>query len=227
MTTKYWLKIILGMLAVFAVGMVVATGIKQGNRRVHALIEGTESVTLPMLGAPFMLGDAKLGAIQSMRIERDTPKQVSGFHLKVRLDDPQALETLATCQISLDDFESIDEHSRFICVDPADSVAQDMQQFGTITFQPSGQVHVLLAPAKVRDEMRNAFVGDATDSVDAAFEGLDAQIDSAAGGGNVSVKINGKQIVDIHGDSTGGHVVIKDPATGKTLVEVNGPVGKP
>lgn len=220
MTPKYWIKIVLGMLGVFVVGMFVAKGIQAGKNKVHRLVDSSDAVTLPMFGVPFMLGDMKLGTMQSMRVERDAPREVSGFHLNVRLDDPAALDTLAVCQISLDDFDSIDEHSRFVCVAPADSIAQDMQQFGTITFQPSGQVHVLLAPAKVRDELRAALV-DTPGSPDGATA---VAIDSS-NGGNVSVKINGQQIVDIHGDSTGGHVVIKDPKTGKTLVEVQGAPG--
>ncbi len=217
MTPKYWIKIVLGMLGVFIVGMVVATGIRAGKSGVHRLVDSADAVTLPMFGVPFMLGDLKLGSMQSLRVERDAPREVSGFHLKVRLDDPASLDTLADCQISLDDFDSIDEHSRFVCVVPADSIAEGMEQFGTITFQPSGQVHVLLAPAKVRQELRAALVdspGDANGSTSVAID--------SANGGNVSVKINGKQIVDIHGDSAGGHVLIRDPSTGKTIVEVKG-----
>lgn len=217
MTPKYWIKIVLGMLGVFAIGMVIVSAVRAGKSKVDRLVDGTDAVTLPMFGVPFMLGDMKLGAMQSMRVERDAPRVVSGFHLKVRLDDPAALDTLADCQISLDDFDTIDEHSRFVCVTPADSVAQGMEQFGTITFQPSGQVHVLLAPAKVRDEMRTALI----DQADRADGSTMVNVDSSRGG-TVSVRINGQQVVDIRGDSAGGHVVIKDPSTGKTLVEVKG-----
>jgi len=217
MSTKYWIKIVLGMLGVFLVGMLVVQGIQAGKSKVHQLVDSSDAVTLPMFGVPFMLGEMKLGSMQSLRVERDAPRVVSGFHLKVRLDDPAALDTLADCQISLDDFDSIDESSRFICVAPADSIAEGMDRFGTITFEPSGQVHTLLAPAKVRDELRAATIDEAG-SADAPTA---VAIDSASGG-NVSVKINGRQVIDIRGDSAGGHVVIKDPTTGKTLVEVKG-----
>ncbi len=220
MTPRYWIKIVLGMLGVFVVGMLVAEAIQQGKTKVHRLVESNAAVTLPMFGVPFMLGDTKLGAMQSLRVERDAPRVVSGFHLKVRLDDPSALDTLAVCQISLDDFDSIDEHSHFICVAPADSIAQGMERFGTITFEPSGQVHTLLAPADVRHELRTAMVDDA-----AQADGSTAVAIDSADGGNVSVKINGQQVIDIHGDSAGGHVIIKDPSTGKTLVEVKGGPG--
>ena len=146
MTTKYWLKIILGMLAVFAVGMVIATGIKKGTQTVHALVEGTDAVTLPMLGVPFMLGDAKLGAIQSMRIERDNPKQVSGFHLKVRLDDPQALATLATCQISLDDPSRISSARSVAMTSRTESRVPSSARSGRVTRGGTASTTAILSP---------------------------------------------------------------------------------
>jgi hypothetical protein len=70
-------------------------------------------------------------------------------------------------------------------------------------------------PSAARDDPRTAYLED-HDSATTEIMG------DSMGAGSVKVEINGKRIVDIHADSTGGHVRINDPNTGKTIVDVKG-----
>lgn len=226
MTPKDWFKIVLGMFAIFGVGMLVRAGIMTGKSKVEALAHGTESISIPMLGMPFRTTSGELGSIQRLYVDRSAPKRVSGFRLAVTLNDGVDVTQFADCEITVTNPETIDENTAFTCLTEADSGFEDLVQFGTITFRPSGQVHRLMVPESVRDQIRDAGREPAAAAVmddasgDSTFE---MTADSAAG--SLSIKVNGRQLVDIRGDSDGGTVLIIDPETGKKLVDIRGGEG--
>lgn len=215
MTRKYWIKIIAGMLGIFVVGMVIVSAVRSGVDHVEHLVDSATPITVPMFGTPFRTANAELGRIQQLRIERESPRVVDGFHLTVSLDDGIDVGQFADCEVTIVDAEEIDEHTVFSCLTKADSGFADLVQFGTVTFRPSGQVHRLMVPSEVRAEIRSAFRdGDAaSDSV---------AVDARDGDGRVVVRINGRNVVDIHGDSTGGQVIIRNPDTGEKVVDIKG-----
>ncbi|MCA9763007.1 MAG: hypothetical protein KC544_07775, partial [Gemmatimonadetes bacterium] len=105
------------------------------------------------------------------------------------------------------------EDTRFTCLTAADPGFEELVNFGTIRFEPSGQVHRLMVPASVRDEIRHADGGSGVAEASA--------VETQSTDGGLSIKINGKSIVDIHGDSAGGVVRINDPETGKSIVDIS------
>src|SRR5690606_1608856 len=121
MTRWYWAKIVLGMLAIFVVGMVGANVMSAGKEKATRFVASDASITLPMFGMPFMLEGSNIGKLKRLKIERSAPESVRAIHLTAELDSDAVLQKLATCQISLDDFDTIDENSTFVCVEPVDS----------------------------------------------------------------------------------------------------------
>lgn len=212
MSPKEWAKIIAGMLAVFAVGMFVVSGIKAGKRKVTDFTTTASTITLPMLGIPFRINDLKLGGMQQLKVERSAPDRIEAFKLTVKLADGVDVAQFADCELTVRDANKIDEKTSFTCLTAADSGFAKLVQFGTITFLPSGQEHRLMLPEQVRNDIRNAQGHQATSMVS-------SQGDS---GGNVSVKVNGKQLVDIQGGDSGGRILIRDPKTGKVIVDIKG-----
>jgi hypothetical protein len=212
MTTKYWLKILLGIALIFGIGMVAVQGINAGKAKAEEWAASSSSFTVPLFGMPFRLDGHELGSVQRVKIERDAPRSVSGFHFAIDLNDASALEKLATCDITLEDPENIDEHSAFICASD-DSGAVEMVSFGTIVFQPSNQTHVLNVPATFRDEIIAA--AHSSDESDTAGIKSDHSV------GKLTLDLNGKELIRISGDSAGGFIKITDPATGKPIVEIN------
>lgn len=239
MTPKYWIKIVLGMFAIFLVGMVVVQGVNAGKQKVQHFAEGTSSITVPMFGAAFRVGGTELGGIQSLRIERDAPKVIGGFHLKVTLKDGVDVNQFDDCEVTVENPEQIDEHTQFACLTAADSGFAELVQFGTVTFQPSGETHRLMVPAQVVAEIQSAgHEAEAQAIADAAAEGASAEaaamagVDAANGGnvvidadsskGRVRLTINGREIVNIQGSEAGGTVMVRDPKTGKPIVQIKG-----
>jgi hypothetical protein len=226
MTPKYWIKIVLGMFAIFIVGMVVVRGVDAGKRKVVNFAEGTSSITVPMFGAAFSVGGTQLGGIQSLRIERDAPKVIGGFHLDVTLQDGVDVDQFDNCEITVENPERIDEHTQFACLIAADSGFAALVQFGTVTFRPSGKTHRLMVPAHVVAEIQSAGHADDAQAVaEAVAAGATAEaaaseaaalaaapgnvvIDADSSKGRVRLTINGREIVNIHGGETGGRISI-------------------
>jgi hypothetical protein len=211
MTWKYWLKIILGMLAIFTGGMFVTKGLQAGR----SFVDSDRPFTVPLMNMAFRTAKGELGTLQKLRIERSSPREVEGFHLSATLHDGVDVNQFDLCEVTVSNPENIDENTSFDCITAAHPGFEDLVQFGTITFQPSGESHRLMVPSAVRDEIRNAFMED--------HDGAMTEIwDDSTGEGSVKVEVNGRRIVDIHADSTGGRVRITDPETGKTIVDVKG-----
>ena len=210
MTPKDWIKIVAGMLAIFAVGMFAVSGINAGKRKVNDIAHSSSPITVPMLGVSFKMNDASLGGMKKLRVERSAPEMIESFHLTVQLDEGVDVNQFDDCELTVKDARQIDDKTTFTCLTDADPGFSDLVEFGTITFLPSGERHRLMLPMDVRDEIQQSGHGKGT------------QVTTADGNGNVSIKVNGEQIVDIQGSEAGGRVLIKDPATGKVVVDIQG-----
>ena len=176
MTRWYWAKIVLGMLAIFVVGMVGANVMSAGKEKATRFVASDASITLPMFGMPFMLEGSNIGKLKRLKIERSAPESVRAIHLTAELDSDAVLQKLATCQISLDDFDTIDENSTFVCVEPVDSITRGMDRFGTIRLEPSGELHILLAPEEVRNKLAHI---DGNEAAPDSVNGLTVNVDGA------------------------------------------------
>ena len=228
MTWKYWLKIVAGMLVIFAIGAYAVRTVRHGE----AFINSDRAIDIPMLGASFKLGGQSIGKIQRMRIERSSPRSVSGVALTVRLDDSMMMSRFDGCSLAITDASSINKNTTFVCTIAADSTRLKLVPFGTVTFNPGNHQVVLLVPQSVVVDLQHSFAGNKNSStnVNADSGSLHVRIngkdivsiqgDSVGG----SIKVfdgKGRAIVDIAGDSSGGHVVVKD-STGRTKVDVKG-----
>lgn len=211
MTPKDWIKIVAGMLGIFIIGMIIRTGFHVGERKVEQITHSASTLSIPMLGAPFRLHDLKLGSLKQLQVKRSAPDKVEGFDLTVRLNDSVDVEQFADCELTVTDAHQIDNKMAFACLTEADSGFSDLVQFGTILFQPSGQRHRLMLPSSVVEDLRNGPDGSQGDAV--------SRRDSS---GNVNIKINGQQVVDIQGSDSGGRIQIRDPKTGKLIVDIQG-----
>lgn len=231
----YLTKIGVGMLAVFAVGMVVASAIGRGTDKVREIVSSDSPIKVPLFGMPFITTKGELGTLRSLRIDRSSPRTIDGFRLDATLNDGVDASQFANCEITLADPEHFDKDSRFTCLTEADPGYDSLVKFGTITFEPSGQTHRLMIPAAMRDKIREAGEGvpdapvppaapDPSAVAAAAANAASGAISqsSEAGSGGLSLRINGKQMMDIHGNDSSGRVLIRDPRTGKVLVDING-----
>jgi hypothetical protein len=167
---RYWGKIILGALLIFAVGFAIISA----GRSVKQSIETNKDITIP-LGSfvAFKLDGVRVGSIRQIRIRRSEPRVLAGFDVRVRLSDTAAFTRLRDCRLSVNDAHHFDERTSFLCL-PSDS---GYEPFGEVTAYISDPDHEdptlvlpLLLPAQVVADIRrggdpSSAGGDKADSL--------------------------------------------------------------
>ncbi len=123
----YWLKIILGALAIFVVGMLAVTGIRRASHGVREITEGSGNITIPLpFGIlPFKVDGERLGSIERVTLERSAPKVITSLRLVAKLDSGIGPERLDGCVLAGHRVTELDETSTFECLrtDSAAAVA--------------------------------------------------------------------------------------------------------
>ena len=200
---NYWLKILLGALGVFAVGMIGVSIVRSGIAKVNSVVESDDPITIPLGLVPFVLAGERLGRLDHVTLHRETPSRVEGVELVVNLTDSLLAQGLAGCRL-VADLEGDrgepgmnvrvgrgrDHENAFRCL-AGDSTPADLAEFGVAVLQP-GDVEVpLLLPLDLVDELQNLDLGrhGATDAdsfelsvpdADSIAAEVERRLDSAA-----------------------------------------------
>jgi hypothetical protein len=188
---NYWLRIALGALAIFTVGMIGVSLAKQGVGRVRGVVEGSGPITLPLAFIPFQLNGQKLGTVSRVVLLRESPKQISAVELEAQVRDSAVARGLEGCRLAAD-FDSDHRSSRkrrhggslgpgvFSCLRAGDSIP-GMQEFGRAIFQPGNVTVPLLLPSDMVNDLREGqFDSDSEDSVGAAAKAVADSIGAEA-----------------------------------------------
>jgi hypothetical protein len=165
---NYWLRILLGAVAIFTVGMVGVTLARQGMGRVRGVVEGSGPISLPVAFLPFKLDGEKIGNIQRIKILRNAPNQVRSVHLQVRLADSVSPSRLDPCILVAQSFENISSETTVLCSDAEDTVGEDLAAVGEININRSNRSFRLFMSRDAIRELTDSdvvFVGE--DSADA------------------------------------------------------------
>jgi hypothetical protein len=160
---NYWLRIIVGAAAIFAVGMVGVTLARQGMSRVRGVVEGSGPITLPVRFLPFKLDGERIGTIESIRIMRNAPKEVRSVNLRVRLADSVNPGRLDPCILVAEGFEDINDQTTVLCSNAKDTVGEDLVAVGTIKLRKSERSFQLFMPRDAIQEITDSdfvFVGE-------------------------------------------------------------------
>ena len=84
---NYWLKILLGALAIFAVGMIGVTLARRGIARVERVVASDEPLTIPLSLIPFELQGERLGKLDHVTLMRKSPNEVTEVELEMERAD--------------------------------------------------------------------------------------------------------------------------------------------
>lgn len=216
MTRKYWTGIFVAMLAIFAVGMLVARGV---NRAKAFVDDNLPSPLRLMMNTGFKVDGDRIGNIQRLQFMRTTPGQYDSAIVTVKIDDSADVQRILACTLRATNAHPFGSSTRFICTSHADSARLNLVPFGHVEVLPSGTVVTFYVASTTVDDMRqHAYRGTGgSDSGDVDINSTD---------GNFRITINGRELVSINGDSAGGSVVIRD-GNGKSVVNIHGGSKKP
>ncbi len=167
---NYWLRIALGALAIFIVGMIGVTLARQGVGRVRHVVEGSGPISVPLAFIPFHLNGQKLGTVSRVVLLREAPKQISAVQLEAKVRDSAVARGLAGCRLTA----NLDKDRRratsasgpatsragvFTCLHAGDS-APGFQEFGRAIFQPGNVTVPLLLPDDMVNDLREGHFDD-------------------------------------------------------------------
>jgi hypothetical protein len=167
---NYWLRILLGAFGIFAVGLIGVTLVRGAHRKIHSVVEGSGPITIPLGLIPFVLAGERLGNLDHVTLNRESPSRVSSVELGVDLADTLLAQGLAGCRLAANFEGDSSDHgvnirvnrnhnNAFRCV-AEDSASPDLIEYGVAIFQP-GDVEVpLLLPAEVVTELQSLDFGD-------------------------------------------------------------------
>ena len=164
---NYWLKILLGALGIFAVGMIGVAIVRSGIAKVNSVVHSDEPITIPLGLVPFALAGERLGKLDHVTLYRESPDHVSEVELTVELADSLLAQGLSECRLVADiegdnredgvnirvGKDSMDQNA-FSCL-TGDSTPPDFEEYGTAIFNP-GEIEVpLLLPVSLVAELQS------------------------------------------------------------------------
>ena len=193
---NYWLRIALGAVAIFTVGMIGISLARQGVGRVRGVVEGTGPVAIPLAFVPFNLDGSKLGSVEKLTLFRDAPKRISAVEIHIKLKDSLLAGGLGGCRLAANLEKDSDEggvhvragqfsRSVFSCLSEKDSTTE-FREFGRAFFQPGGVSVPLLLPSDMIDDLKKGDFHSDTDSTsaeeraDSIQDAIEAKTDSIA-----------------------------------------------
>jgi hypothetical protein len=153
---NYWIKIAAGALGIFAVGMIVITGLRAVKSKVTTTLNSNDPIPIPLIGlVPFRVDSAKLGSVTRVEFLRSDPEHVSGVRVLVKLADSIAQDRLHNCTLAIQSLDKIDERTSFSCR-ASDAAPADLQPFGTVVVRRIGgsDTLALLLPGKAVGELQ-------------------------------------------------------------------------
>jgi hypothetical protein len=211
MTRKYWVGIFLGMLAIFAAGMLVARGV---NRAATLVEDNLPSPLRLMMNTGFKVDGDRIGDIQRLQFMRSNPGQFDSAVISVKIDDSADVRRIGACTLRATNAHPFSSSTRFICTSHSDSARLNLVPFGHIVVLPEGKPVTFYVASSTEQEMRqNAYRG--TGSSDSG------DVDINATDGNFRITVNGREIVSANGDSAGGSLIIRD-GSGHPIVQISG-----
>jgi hypothetical protein len=151
--TRYWIKIVLGALLIFAAGMAIWKGVHMGVNTVHVVTDTADPITIPLKIVNFRVDGTSLGRLEKIRLIRTAPKEIASVEVTVRLDSAAVADRLRECTLRIDDVENMNDQTSFVCVAPGSpAAAGEFEPFGEVRIEGTEIVLPLLLPAAaVRD----------------------------------------------------------------------------
>jgi hypothetical protein len=183
---KYWMRIALGALAIFAVGMVARALINRVHSRIHGVVEGSGPLSIPLAFIPFKLGEDKLGSLERVTLLRDTPRRVPSVELEVELTDSFVARGLEGCRLAAN-LDSDGDGQRGVNIQRGpfgegtfwcagdDSASAALVEYGHAVFRPGNVTVPLLLPPDLITELQDLDLGG-----DSSPPISEAEVDSIA-----------------------------------------------
>lgn len=208
---NYWLRIFLGALAIFAIGMIGISLFRSGADHVRTVVQGDGPITIPLAFIPFVMDGERLGTVKRLVIHRSEPKRASAVEVYIDVADSLLAQGLSGCRLAarvesrgaghgVDIRTGRDSAGVFYCL-PGDSTPADLEEFGEAVLEPGDIRLPLYLSQELVSELESGF-GEAVPGItpadaDSIVAQAQRQVDSAfkaAGLSAESAGVIGRQL---------------------------------
>lgn len=209
---RYWMRIGLGAVGIFVVGMLLVTGVRRGKAEVGKRLSGiafAQGIVPGKLG-PVRLDGVRLGTVNRIHIARDSAAGQRRMDVTLVPGGRAALDQLAACPALTGDVDRLfDDHGAGFRCAGADTAGQ--QRFGTLAVADTDLSRPLFAPAA---QVAHFDQDDRNDG----NQVIDIRADSAGGQAHITVEnADGRKLVQIEADSQHGALIDIRDANGKPV----------
>ena len=213
---RYWVKIALGSLAVFVIGMIVIAMCRSVLRHAESLANSNRPISIPLALLPFRVDGDQLGTVKRLELIRSAPKHVTGVRLTVNLQDSNSVDQLRDCNLTVHEGAVLGGREGFTCATAGDSTSERLERIGEIVIEPGGTIRALLAPAAQVAEWRSSLYDTASAQAELAALKAEQLADSAAQA--VVIRADStRAVIDIRGDSARSLVHIQADSHGAMM----------
>ena len=213
---RYWVRIALGALAVFAVGMVGISVARSGMKQLETVANSTRPIGIPLALLPFRLDGEQLGTVRRLELIRIAPKKVTGIRLTVALQDSSEADNLRDCNVTVHAPVAFGGRDGFTCSTTADSMAGHLERIGEIIVEPGGLVRAIFARAEQAAEWRAGLYDTGTARAELAALKAERLADSTARAVIIRAD-SSRAVIDIRGDSARPIVQVQADSRGALL----------
>ncbi len=140
MRSGFWMKVGLGALMVFALGLTVVSVVRAGKARLQSALASVGSrIPRELADLPFRLNGRELGTVSGLEVHR-AEREVGDVLLRVNLHDAAFAGEIQACDVAALPIRHIKRtrHVRFRCAEPAELAAGELGRLGEVVFEPGG-----------------------------------------------------------------------------------------
>jgi hypothetical protein len=171
MNRRYWIRVALGALLVFGLGLAGLAAVNRGTAEVRSLVSHA-AMQLPrqLARLDFSLDGRKIGRVSAIEVQRTGPADPGRARLQVALADAADLGALERCLLTSDDLDRFPHSSGFRCADAAE-IGAGLVEIGQVVFQPADLVRPLYLPNHTVERWRRAGIRSLDASLTADGQG--------------------------------------------------------
>jgi hypothetical protein len=153
---NYWLRIMLGAVGIFVVGMLIVQAIRAAQSGVEELSEGTGPITIPLAFVPFEIDGQRAGTLRRVRVFRDSLQEPTRLEVLVSVPDSSAIQRFAACILAIEEQDSKVQPNDFRCLAAGDTAGRDLVQFGDLELRGYPGTYALYAPREHIEHLKQS-----------------------------------------------------------------------